>query len=393
MATPSLEPVPPTRGTPLALHGGAPLWIGSAADCAIQLFVPGVAAHHAGLMEREDGWWIVGGNGPASVNGRPLAGTVRLPDDAIIEIAPGYRYCFRSGVARPEPAPVPAAPAPRPKRRRRHRDRGDGSGRWPWGAIIATVLVVVLLAAAGGAIWFALRRADRASGVMTDEQADRFDSLLVVAYDHIERGSTLLELGLGDVAGQEFARGVNTLALSDLRNHPQVKPRIEALEASIAAIYRDRRLTVPKAYSGKASTLTPDQLRTATLTVAQFAAAFAQVDSAFEAQFGTAIVVSGRDHAEHVALYGPGGALDLRTRDLPPEQVHFITEQCRARGIRVKDFSQDAVLQDQIRSAIRAGLLDRLSTGLHLHIDRFGGRHDRFTVSLDAEQRATSPET
>lgn len=391
MAIPTLEPLPPTRGDPVSLSGGTPRWIGSASGCALQLFVPGIADRHVALVEREDGWWIVAGNGPTLVDGRPLDGPARLADDAVIELVPGYRYCFRSGVPRPASVPVPAAPAAPPKRRRRR--RRDPAERWPWGAIIASTFVLLLIAAAGGAIWFALRRADRASGVLTDEQADRFDSLLVVAYDHVERGSTLLELGLRDVAGQEFARGVNTLALSNLRNQPQVKPRIEALEASIAAIYRDQRLAVPQAYSGKASTLTPDQLRTATLSVAQFAGAFAQVDSAYEVRYGSAITVSGRDHAEHVALYGPGGALDLRTRDLSADQVRFITEQCRARGIRVKDFSQDSVLQDQIRSAIRAGLLDRLSTGLHLHIDRFGGRHDRFTVSLDTEWRATSPET
>jgi hypothetical protein len=349
-----------------------------------------VADHHVALVEREDGWWLVAGNGTTLLDGSQIEGTVRLADDAVIEIVPGYRYCFRSGVSQPTSVPVPAAPTVPPKRRRRRRrDPGD---RWPWGAIIAGTFVVLLLAAAAGTIWFALRRADRASGVLSDQQADQFDSLLVVAYDHVERGSTLLELGLGDVAGQEFARGVNTLALSNLRNQPQVKPRIQALEASIAAIYRDQRLAVPRAYAGKASTLTPDQLRTATLSVAQFAAAFAQVDSAFAARYGSAIIVSGRDHAEHVALYGPGGALDLRTRDLPSDQVHFITDQCRAHGIRVKDFSQDSVLQDQIRSAIRAGLLDRLSTGLHLHIDRFGGRHDRFTVSLGGALRPTSPE-
>lgn len=361
------------------MRGGEPAWIGSAANCSIRIFVPGVADHHAAVLEREDGWWV-SARGATLLNGAPVTGSVRLTDGAIVEVAPGYRYEFRSGAPRAVPSvEAPVAQPPRKRKRNRHRERGPGL---PWGLIAAVTLGVLLVAIGAAVIWYGLRRADRASGVMTDAQAERFDSLLTAAYDHIERGSTLLELGLNDVAGQEFARGVNTLALSDLRNNPLVKPRIEALEASIGAIYRDRRLVIPKAYAGKASTLTPDQLRTATLTVAQFATAFAEVDSAFRAAYGKPIEVSGRDHAEHVALYGPGGALDLRTRDLTQDQVHFITAQCRDRAIRVKDFSDDRVLQDQIQSAIRAGLLDRLSTGLHLHIDRFGGRHDRFTVSI-----------
>jgi hypothetical protein len=53
---------------------------------------------------------------------------------------------------------------------------------------------------------------------------------------------------------------------------------------------------------------------------------------------------------------------------------------CRAAGIRVKDFSTDSVLQAQIQSAIKAGLADRAGTGVHLHVDRFADRHDRWTT-------------
>jgi hypothetical protein len=53
----------------------------------------------------------------------------------------------------------------------------------------------------------------------------------------------------------------------------------------------------------------------------------------------------------------------------------------REEGIRVKDFSDDAILQAQIRSARAAGLADRAGTGLHLHVDRFPNRRDRWTVN------------
>ena len=64
-----------------------------------------------------------------------------------------------------------------------------------------------------------------------------------------ERGGTLLELGLGEGALDEFARAVNTLALSDLRNNPAGETRIEALEASVGSIYRERSLAVPANYA------------------------------------------------------------------------------------------------------------------------------------------------
>lgn len=385
MPAPSLAPIAPTRGVPLTLGGTSPVWIGSAPDAALQLFLPGVADRHVALTEREDGWWLTAGRGATKLNGVALSGAQPLADGDEIEVAPGYRYRFTTGVEEPvAAAPAPAA-APRSKRKR-PKPIGRPGGSRPIGPIAVAVVALLLIAGAAGAIWFGLFRAEKARGVLSDEQGMQVDSLMVVAYDHVERGSTLLELGLPDAAADEFARGVNTLALSSYRNHPAVKPRIEALEASVAAIYRDRKLTVPPKYAASRSTLRPDQLRQASLSAAQFAAAFGQVASGFEARFGTAIAVTGRDHAEHLSLYGPGGALDLRSRTMTPEELAFVVSECRSRGIRVKDFSQDSVLQRQIAAATKAGLLDRAGTGLHLHIDRFANRRDSWTVSLHLQE-------
>jgi hypothetical protein len=380
MAAPSLIPVPPARGTTVSLGGVSPIWIGSEVGVAVRVLLPGVAAKHVGLIEREDGWWAVPGNGPATVNGVELRAARRLDDGDVLMVVPGHAYRFASG------ATVAAAPAaPKAPRRKRKPDRvgvplGDRIRALPLGMLVTTVLAIALLIGAGVAIWYAATRAGHSPALLTDQQAIEFDSLLSVAYDHVERGNTLMELGLADAAAKEFARGVNTLALSDLGAHPQVKPRIEALEASIATIYRERSVSVPKAYAGATTKLSPDQLRSASLSVPQFAAAFADVEQAFRARFGDTITVTGRDHPEHVSLYGRGGALDLRTRDLAAAQVLFVVNACRERGIRVKDFSQDSILQLQVAAAKRAGLLDRAGTGLHLHIDRFAGRRDRWTV-------------
>ena len=71
---------------------------------------------------------------------------------------------------------------------------------------------------------------------------------------------------------------------------------------------------------------------------------------------------------------------------MTPEELAFVVSECRSRGIRVKDFSQDSVLQRQIAAATKAGLLDRAGTGLHLHIDRFANRRDSWTVSLHLQE-------
>ncbi len=383
MPQPALTPVLPTPGRAVALGTRSPAWIGSSADSVIQVFLPGVADRHVALVEREDGWWVSEGHGRATINGVQLHGTVHLGDGDTIEVAPGYRYQFTSGaVSAVDERPVVAAP--RKKRKRRRPSQPPGVGR-PWAVIGVFALIVLLGVGAVFGIWRASRN-ETASAQLTDAQAEEFDSLLVVAYDHVERGSTLLEMGLRDVAAQEFARGVNTLALSDLRSRPQVRPRTEALEASVAAIYRERRLAVPRAYAGARSTLSPEKLRAASLSVEQFARAFAQVESAFQAKFGESIFVSGRDHAEHLSLYGSGGALDLRTKSMTAQQVQFVVASCAARAIRVKDFSQDSILQRQVAAALAAGLLDRAGTGLHLHIDRFANHRDHWTVSYSHQQ-------
>ena len=63
------------------------------------------------------------------------------------------------------------------------------------------------------------------------------------------------------------------------------------------------------------------------------------------------------------------------------EQTGYLIAGFGAVGIRVKDFSDDVILQRQIRAAVAAGLADRAGTGLHLHIDRFRDRRDRYTVT------------
>ena len=379
MSDPRLLPLASTAGGVIVLTGRSTCVIGSGNDADVLIEEPGIRARHCVLEVRDGRWLITDGEPTVTVNGLMLAGVTRLFDRDVIAISAAHRWEFVSGEDRTVEIPVPRA-----QRRSQPKRKSDGFERpsrpFPWKLVGVVATAVLFAGGATVAIWYGRHATVDTTAILSDRQAVQFDSLLVVAYDHLERGNSLLELGIQDAAAQEFARGINTLALSELRDHPQVKPRIQALESSVAAMYRERRLAVPEAYVGAKSTMSADRIRTATLSREQFEHAFDLVAGAFRLRFGTSIVVVGRDHAEHLTLYGKGGALDLRSMTMTPGQIAFVVTQCRSYGIRVKDFSQDSILQRQVKAAVSAGLPDRAGTGLHLHIDRFADRRDRWTI-------------
>ncbi|MGH7524317.1 MAG: FHA domain-containing protein [Gemmatimonadales bacterium] len=392
MPTPSLIHLPPATTAPYRFVANRPVTIGRDPSSKVRLEAPGIAPHHAVIERREGSWWLRAVDGPVQINGVALSQPARLRDRDQIRLG-GYYLEFASGekrTRRMESAADMLAPP-----RRRHYGPLPGPGRRISLSATAALVVAVALVVAGGlALWYGAFRANTGIAVLNDRQAGELDSLLSVSYDHIERGGTLLELGLGDGAAQEFAQAVNTLALSDLRTNPLVAPRIRALEASVASIYREQRLAVPSNYARATSPLSAEQLKTASLTVDAFAAQFQLMAAGFRDQFGRDIVVTGRDHAEHVALYGKGGAIDLSIKALSPAEVAFIIDQAHARHIRIKDFSRDSILQREVRAAVRAGLLFEAATGLHLHIDRFANRRDHWTTMRwpDSQQREQSVE-
>ncbi len=379
MVSASLRPVIPTEGDAISITGRARLVMGSDASCDAYLEGDGIAARHVVLEQADGRWFIADGVAALRVNGMLVSGPTRLFDRDVIELTPQHRWEFVSGETRTRELPLQSA-VPAPPRRRRNVDFKKPDRPFAWKALSMFGVACVLFGAAYAVIRYGPRTSDSALSVLSDQQAARLDSLLIVAYDHLERANSLLELGIADEAAQEFARGINTLALSPLRNHPQVKPRIAALENSVATIYRSHRLAVPDAYVNARAGTSADQMRAASLTREQFAYTFDLVSAAFRLRYHTNIIVVGRDHPEHLALYGPGGALDLRSKIMTNEQVAFVVTQCHTYGIRVKDFSQDSILQRQVHAAINAGLSDRAGTGLHLHIDRFADRRDRWTI-------------
>jgi hypothetical protein len=379
MPIPSIIPLPPAPGVALPLPGTSAVTIGTASAATLRVERPGVAPRHAEIAYREGAWWIRPVDGTVEVNGLPLTDATRLMDRDEIRIATDVCYAFATGERRTRRMGSAADMIARPRKRRYGRMPGP---EWnvSFAAIGTVVLAILLVAGAAAVVWYTVFRATKSIVVLDDRQAAELDALLVIAYDHVERGGMLLELGLGDGAGDEFAKAVTTLELSDLRNNPLVKPRIQALAASVAAIYRERSLAVPSNYANATSPLTPEQLKTASLTVDQFAAQFAMMAAEFQAKFGHEIVVSGRDHAEHLALYGKGGAMDLSIKNMNPTEVQFLVNKAHARHIRIKDFSQDTILRRQVANAIKAGLVFEAGTGLHVHVDRFANRRDRWTT-------------
>jgi hypothetical protein len=360
--------------------------VGAGAGCALRIGLPGIADRHVAVLEREDGFWLVPVRAvqPAPrLNGRAVDGEVRLRAGDVVELAPGASFRFDAGEAPAAPAPrplePPPAPPPPPRPRRRVRRSGEGLLTIP--ARIALVAALLLLVGSGALLVRAFRAGPEAARPLSEEDAEHFDALTLRAYEHVERGTTLLEMGMGDAALQEFARGVNTLEASRLRGNPAVRRSVASLESAIAGIYRAKRIRVPPTYAAAPSRpAAPRPTLRGGMSTGQFAERFARVQGRFQERFGRTMVVTGRDHPEHLSLYGPGSALDLRVRDLSREQVAFAVDALRAEGIRVKDFSVDAILQAQIRSARAAGLHDRAGTGLHLHVDRFPDRRDRWTV-------------
>jgi hypothetical protein len=113
------------------------------------------------------------------------------------------------------------------------------------------------------------------------------------------------------------------------------------------------------------------------LSAEKFAAAFVMVQRGFTERFRDSIVVTGRDHAEHLSLYGKGGALDLRTKGMTPTQVAYVVAVPVGRD-SLKDFSRDRCCSGSVAPSRR--LVERAGTGRTSN-RRFASRQDAFTVN------------
>ena len=120
---PSLVPLPPQRTAPASLNT-SPFWLGSSREAAYPLFLPGIVERHAVLVERADGYWILPGSGPTTVNGASIGSGVLLRHGDVIRLAPGGEFRFESGEAPAAPPPeaiVESVPVQRSNRRKPRR--------------------------------------------------------------------------------------------------------------------------------------------------------------------------------------------------------------------------------------------------------------------------------
>jgi hypothetical protein len=388
MAPVRLVPLPPTPGAPVPVDR-TPFWIGSGRTASLAIGSRGVADRHACLTAASDGLYLAGypGVAPPRVDGRAITQPTRLADGQVIELAPDARWEIVTGAVRvAPPRPIsgpersPPGTEPRPVVPPSPRPRG-----FPAWAALLLLLVGALVVGAGYVGWRAWIRSRAADRAVTDSftylETQLYDSLMVESSRAIERGSTLLDLGLPDAAAAEFAGAIAVFERSLLADNKFVRPTVDALAATVQEIYRFNRLNAPAAFArGRGLRANLSLNLAARLTPEQFAAGVERVTGVFRRRWGRGVDITGADHPEHLSLYGPGGALDIRVRDLSRDQVDFLIRAFVAVGIRVKDFSRDVILQRQIQAAIAAGLADRAGTGLHLHIDRFRDRRDAFTV-------------
>ena len=369
----------------------SPFWIGSGGNAALQVSLEGIAERHASLSIRPDGLYLspFPGASPPRIGGRPISQPTRLRDRDRIEIGPTAKWDVATGepraepVAPPPPPPAPAAraapPAPPPR-------KSPAQGRFPgWAVAVLGALASVGIGGGyfGYRAWFAASRAaSQTTDSFTYRETQLYDSLMVESSRSIERGSTLLDLGLRDAALEEFALALAGFEKSMLADNRFVRPTIEALAATVQDIYRFNRIDAPAAFSkGGGRRMDLSKNLPARLSTDQFRVAVERVRLGFQRKYKRGVEVTGADHPEHLSLYGPGGALDIRVKDLSRQQTGYLIAGFGAVGIRVKDFSDDVILQRQIRAAVAAGLADRAGTGLHLHIDRFRDRRDRYTVT------------
>ncbi len=359
------------------------------------MYLPGVAEKHASISERQDGYYLspFGAGTAVRLNGERVATATRLVDGAVVELGPSARYEFVTGEARVKP--VVAEPEPEyesvlePGRKRRwwQRRRRVRSSRstTPWGWLIVGAVV---LAGLGYVTVTTIQRVRSVAGesdsipTLSDFEAETFDRLMEEATTRFERAATLLDLGADQEAEAELADAILLLKNSTIAGNAWFVTAINTFENAAVDLYQFNKRSLPGGRQRVKNSFKNLSLSLGSkLTSDQFKQAVDEAQLAFRAQFQRAFEITGRDHPEHLSLYGQGSAFDVRTRDLSASQVQFLIRAFGERGIRVKDFSLDAVLLAQIQAAIKRGVPDRAGTGKHLHIDRFRDRRDKYTVT------------
>ena len=390
---PQLVPVPPSPGTTVPVPA-TPFRIGSGEGVELRLSDEGVADQHVAIMQRDDGYWLnpVRGVRPQPLlNGVYLTNASRLRDQDHLQIVPGVVYEFVSGERREGESDSDGATdeadsgrtfAKKQDPRRKTLAPLRPQTAAPTPARSATWLIALALLLLAAAAAFVLTRFTMRNGhlvPLAPADARLFDQQLNDANHRVERGSTLLDLGLGDAALQEFTHAISNLGTSRLRDNAWVQQRTGAVTMAVTDAYRTRGLEVPAVFGSAArSNVSSADALIARYPVEEFARRLSQAQQAFASRFGRQVTIAGRDLPEHVSLYGVGGAVDFRVDDLSEEQTQFLLSQLRAQHLRAVDYSSDPAVQDELHSTSATDLPGVVrNQKLHLHVDRYAepGEH------------------
>lgn len=218
----------------------------------------------------------------------------------------------------------------------------------------------------------------------TAPNAGEVEAVLARAQSFLRKGESAFSSGDMDAARREFDRAIDAILESglDVRANQALqlgwREIIEKINLYQINALRESRAWKTQDFEGR-----PEEEDTADiaggivaegpLAIETFQQKFAELHRLFREKFKREFVITGADHGEHNRLYGRGGAVDVRSRDLTYEHIQFIISAGNRLGLRVRDFTTYEKVQAHNRRVYALGRpLDTLASGLHLHIDRMG---------------------
>jgi len=222
-----------------------------------------------------------------------------------------------------------------------------------------------------------------ASAQSSAPAAGEVEAILARAQALLKKGEAAFAAGDMDSARREFDRAIDALLESglDIRSSAALqlgwREIIEKINGYQVNAFREARAWKMQEFEGKPEEDTDDAtsgiVAEGPLTIETFQTKFAELHRRFREKFKRDFVITGADHGEHNRLYGRGGAIDVRSRDLTYEQVQFIISVGQSLGLRVRDFTTWERVRDHNQRVYALGRpLDTLASGLHLHIDHMG---------------------
>lgn len=210
------------------------------------------------------------------------------------------------------------------------------------------------------------------------------EAVLARAQALLKKGESAFVAGDMDSARREFDRAIDAILESglDLRSSAALqlgwREIIEKINAYQINALREAKAWKTQEFEGKpeeddADSVDGGIVAEGPLPVETFQLKFSELHRRFREKFKRDFVITGADHGEHNRLYGRGGAIDVRSRDLTFEQIQFIVSTGQSLGLRVRDFTTWEKVREHNSRVYELGRpLDTLASGLHLHIDRMG---------------------